>query len=149
MSRYSLAKKDDGFRLSAEAGQAAVMKVIEYYQIDIDSQPDRKTQKVIEGVCDRLVRSYRMGLLENKMDGNVLRIVQHLAKPPGEAKDLNWDKMSAKAKLATDGFDADDRYARSYALIACLTGLPPEGVHALEGADLSTAEDLGVLFLLG
>ena len=149
MGRFSLVKDESKYKLSAEAAQAQVMVVIDYYRIDIDAQPDRKSQKAIEGVCERLVQFYRMGLLENMKDGNVLRVIQHLQKPPGEATTLTWDKMSAKAKLATDGFDQDDRYARAYALVACLTGLPPEAVHKLEGVDLAAAEDLGLLFLLG
>jgi hypothetical protein len=149
MGRFSLVKDESKYKLSAEAAQAQVMQVIEYYRIDIDSQPDRKSQKAIEGVCDRLVTFYRMGLLENFKDGAVLRVKQHLTRPPGESTELLWDKMSAKAKLATDGFDQDDRYARAYALIACLTGLPPDAVKSLEGVDLGAAEDLGLLFLLG
>ena len=149
MGRFSLVKDESAYVLSAEAAQAQVMVVINYYKIDIDAQPDRKSQKAIEGMCDRLSNAYRAGLLENVKDGNILRVKQHLQSPPGEAKELLWDRMSAKAKLATDGYDQDDRYARAYALVACLTGLPPDAVKSLQGVDLGVAEDLGLLFLLG
>ena len=149
MGTFSLNRDESKYKLSPEAATAQVRQLIEHYQIDIDAQPDRKAKAAIEGVCERLVRFYRMGLLENVRDGNRLTVRQHLANPPGETKDLDWAQMGAKAKLATDGFDQDDRYARAYALIAHLTGLPPQAVHELRGVDLNAAEDLGLLFLLG
>jgi hypothetical protein len=149
MGKFSLPKPDAEYLLSEEAATEQLMVVLKHYSIDIEAQPDRRSQKALEAVCNRLVRAYRAGSLENVRDGNALKIKQHLRIPPGEVKELVWDRMTAKAKLATDGFPEDDRYARAYALAASLTGLPVGAIEKLEGADLSTAEDLGVLFLLG
>lgn len=149
MGQFSLKKEDSEYVLSAEAAHEQVMALLQHYKIDIDALPDRKDQRAIEGACKKLVEYYRMGVFENVRAGSALQVRQHLQSPPGETKELLWARMGAQAKLATDGYDADERYARVYALVACLTGLPVEAIHQLEGVDLAAAEDLGVLFLLG
>jgi len=149
MSVFSLSKDESKYKLSPEAALEQVRQLLDHYKIDIDALPERRDRQAVEGACHKLVGYYRMGLLENAREGSALKVRQHLQAPPGETKELLWDKMTAKAKLATDGFDANDRYARVYALIACLTGLPIEAITRLEGVDLAAAEDLGVLFLLG
>ncbi len=149
MGIFSLSKDESKYKLSPEAALSQVKDLLEHYKIDVDDIPERKDRAAIEGACKKLVGYYRQGVFENVREGGSLRVRQHLQQPPGEVKEILWDKMSAKAKLATDGFDADDRYARIYALIACVTGLPVDAITRLETVDLGAAETLGVLFLLG
>ncbi len=151
MGRWSLPKDDSKYVLSEESAEAAVRELVTYYHVDVDAIPDRKDRSAVEAALSGLVIDYRLGLLENLKDSSSgrLKVKQHLQDPPGSISEITYDKMSGKAKVASDGFDANDRYQRIYAIMGFLSGNPPEVIQALSGKDLSAAESLGMVFLLG
>jgi ABC-type Fe2+-enterobactin transport system substrate-binding protein len=149
MSRFSLVKNETQYKLSQETAESAVQELIQFYGVDVDALPDRKQQRSVEAAMSKLVDYYRMGLLENVRDGAVMKVKQHFANPPGDVREITYGQMSGKHKLASDGYDEDDRYARIYAILGSLAGLPDTAISALSGVDLSAAEDLGLVFLLG
>jgi hypothetical protein len=151
VSRFSLPKKPDDpkYRLSEESADAAVLELLAYYEIEIAELPDKEQQDVMEAVAAKLSRFYRMGLLENSRTDGVLKVMQHLQDPPGESKDLTYDRMTGSYKLAMDGFKDTQRYAATQALMAALCGLPPTSMQKLKGNDLSAMECLSVVFRQG
>lgn len=147
MGRFSLPKAE--YKLSEESAEKQVRELLAYYYIDVDAIPDKKERAAVESACAKLVNYFRAGYVEIARDGSKLTVKQHLQDAPGEVAELSYSKMGGRAKLATDGFDADDRYARIYAMLDHLSGSISGTIASLSGVDLSVAEDLGILFLLG
>ena len=120
-----------------------------YYEINIDELPGQEQRDAMESVASKLSRFYRMGMVENKREGGILKVTQHLANPPGEVKDLTYDRMSGAHKLVMDGFKDTERYAATQALMASLCGLPAAAIKKLVGNDLSLMECLSAVFRSG
>ena len=78
----------------------------------------------MEAAINGLQKSYRMGHLENIREGGVLKVKQRLQDPPADMRELVYGKMMGKHKRASDGYEQNDRYARIYAILASLAGLP-------------------------
>jgi hypothetical protein len=146
MGRFSLPKKATQYKLSQETADAAVLELLAYYAIDEEELPAEQ-RGFAPALFAKLSRYYRMGYLENVREGNVLRVKQHLQEPPGEVHDLVYGRMSAAAKLATDGFKETERYARMHALMGSLCETPI--LSALSGVDMSVMETLAAVFMLG
>lgn len=150
MGRFSLPKAGESkYPISSEIADAAVMDLLAYYEINIDDLPGQDQRDAMESVAAKLSRFYRMGLLENRREGGILKVVQHLANPPGEVKELTYDRMSGAMKLLMDGFKDTERYAASQALMAGLCGLPAASMKQLVGNDLSAMECLSAVFRQG
>lgn len=150
MSRFSLPKKDEAkYKVSEQVADAAVMELLGYYEIEIDELPDKEQQDAMEAISAKLSRFYRMGLLENSRAEGVLKVIQHLQNPPGQVRDLTYDRMTGGYKLAMDGFKDTQRYAATQSLMASLCGLPLAAMKKLSGNDLSAMECLSVVFRQG
>ncbi len=149
MGTFSIRKDETKYKLSEESARNAVLELVEYYNIDVDAMPDRKQRGQVESALGQLVRFYRMGILENIREGGILKVKQTLQAPPGSMTEIIYGEMSGEAKQASDGYDENDRYHRIYAILSFLTGLTPDAIAKLKRADLSAAEDLGLVFLLG
>jgi hypothetical protein len=149
MSKFSLPKKTDESKwLSEEVGNAAVIELLNYYEIEIEDLPDQGQRDAMDAVAAKLSRFYRMGLLENKRDDGVLKVVQHLQNPPegNTNPTLIYGRMTGGYRLAMDGFKENQRFAATQALMAALCGLPPSEMKKLTGNDLSAMECLSTVF---
>ncbi len=147
MTRFKLPKTE--YPLSEDSATACAMELITFYSMDIEAIEDKQTRGIVEDCASKLVRFYRMALLENIREGADLIVKQHFREKHGDVDSLTWKKMDGKAKLATDGYDPNDRYARAYALADYLTGSVSGTVEKLSGVDLAVVENLGSFFLLG
>ena len=146
---FDLEEGDDEL-LSEESAKKAVKELLQYYHVSVKDIPDKKSKEAVEASVRKLVTYYRRGVFENVREGTVLRVRHNLQEPMGAVNQIVYERMSGKAKLATDGFDVNDRYARIFAMLDFLTGMPKDTLATgMCPADLSAAEDLGVLFLLG
>lgn len=151
MGEWDLEQGTEENKISEENAKKCVKDLINYYRIDIRSIPDSRQQKIMSAAFTKMVGYYARGLLENWKEGGILKVKQHLASPlNGEGQQtVVYDRMSGEAKLATDGTDPNDRYARIFALLDFLSGNTPGFVKKFSGEDLSVAEDLGAVFLMG
>ena len=149
MGIFSLNRDESKYRLSEEAGNAAVVELLAYYEIEIDELPDQDQRDAMTAVAKKLARFYRMGLLENNDAEGTLKVIQHLQAPPGETKDLTYDRMTGAHKLAMDGFKDNQHFARMQALMGSLCGLPAAAMKKLTGNDASAMECLSAVFRQG
>jgi len=147
MSKFSLPKTD--YQISEESALAQVMQFVTYYAIDIDGISDAETRAAVEMAGNKLVEFCRMGLLEITLENGDLKIKQNLKRPPGEVAQITYGVIRGDAKLATDGFAANDRYKRSYAMMERLSDSISGTIKQLQGVDLAVVENLGLFFLLG
>ncbi len=147
MGKWDLPQAD--LPISEETAEKAVKELIVYYHVDVGNIPTNKDRRDVEAALNSLQKSYRAGYLENIREGGVLKVKQHLQDPPADMRELVYGKMMGKHKRASDGYEQNDRYARIYAILASLAGLPLEVMEGMSKVDLDVAEALGLVFLLG
>lgn len=152
MGRFSLPKKKDEYKISQESADASVRDLLDYYKINLEELPDKDQRSAMEAVSAKLSIYYRMGLIENTHTGGAagpLKVTQHLQEPPGEVRELVYNRMDGAARLATDGYSEKEQNAKAQALMAYLCGLPAEFMRSLVGNDLSAMECLSAVFRSG
>jgi hypothetical protein len=148
MGKWDLPESEN-LPIGPEVAEKAVKDLIAYYHVDVANIPNAKDKRAVEASLNSLQKAYRAGYLENVREGGTLKVKQHLQDPPGEMRELVYGKMQGRHKRASDGFEENDRYARIYAILASLSGNPPEVLEALSKIDCDLAEALGLVFLLG
>jgi len=142
-SKFSIEKRKK-YKLSREAAMEIILNFCEHFDVDVDSNEDRKSQKQMDSLLNSLLDFVRRGFIEIKED---FTIVQHLQKPPGEKVFVDYKRITGKQKMAMDGLDETDRYGQIYACLGAASGLGDQFIQSLEGIDLKVAEALSIAFL--
>jgi hypothetical protein len=141
MSQFSRAPKE--YKLSEETAQASVMRILDYYEIDIDAAPE-PVRPSLEAALIKIRSAFREGVLEI-VDPMTIR--HHLRKAPGAIAVLDYGEFTGKNKRELDGFGPTDTYKRMHAFLGSITGLGSTAISALAAVDLSIAEALALVFL--
>ena len=146
MSKYGL-KKDKKFLISEEAAVDQVVRLLGYYDIDVDrltSGDDSEMAAKFEMALDSVRDYFRTGQLElGEADGSKLTVIHHLR--GGDT--LTYGEVSSKAKIAMERFDPQAGYSRLYAFMGALCGIGKGAIEKLGPQDLSVVEVLGTVFL--
>lgn len=125
--------------LGEEAAADQLQLFMDYYEVELDdtqaSQAD--AVKVAKAKVLKAVRLGRVEFREN--DG--FEIMQ---KVNGGKTEVIYKELTGKAKMAMG--DKSD-YGKIYALLGSLAGIGETAIQKFRGADLSTAECIGMLFL--
>jgi hypothetical protein len=141
MAWYQTKKKRD-FKLSEEAGQAAVLELLEFYGVELEFTKDAKESA--DKSLDELRDYYRMGLLENKQDENLgFCVVQHLE----SGQDLTYREMKGADRLVADRFDVKTQLNEKVdAILGKLSGLGDGAITKLMRDDRKAAALVATVF---
>lgn len=142
MSKYAIVPRAE-FILSEESAVAEVVRLLTYYDIDVETISDAESKAAFERSLDALTKYVRTGTVEVTEDADSrLSVVQHL--PSGAT--LTYGELGAKHKLAMDRVPREESYKRIYALMGSLCGLGPTAIEKLSAKDLAVVEVLGTVF---
>ena len=106
MGKYSLKKKE--YALSEEVAHDQMMLLIEYYDIDIDSIGDEKTEKTVEQMFNKLVEYVRLGKISIEMVKDDLKIIQNLS----NGTTIEYKEVGSGAQIAMDKYKSHQTYHR-------------------------------------
>jgi hypothetical protein len=142
MSKWYQTKKEKEFKLSEEAGQAAVLKLIDFYGVELEFTKD--AQDSADKSLDNLRDYYRMGLLENKEDESLgFCVIQHLA----SGQTLTYREMKGSDRLVADRFDAKTQLNEKVnAILGKLSGLGDDAIMKLMRDDRKAAVLVATVF---
>lgn len=142
-SKFSIEDKKK-YKLSEEAALEVVKDFCVKFDIDIDAIDDKRQKKQMENLLSSLADFVRRGFVEINQDYS---IVQHLQAAPGEVVTINYKRITGEQKLAMDGKDENEQYAKLYACLGAASGLGEAAIKKLSGIDLKIAEALSLAFL--
>jgi hypothetical protein len=133
-------KKEPEYKLSEEAGRAAVLEFVSFYDVEFGDKPDKN----FDGLMDDLVKYYRMGLLENRKDDNLgFCVVQHLK----SGQDLTYREMKGSDRLVADRFDVKtEANEKVNAILGKLSGLGDDAIMKLMRDDRRAALLVATIF---
>lgn len=144
MAKHSKFKTTKKTKISVENAIEQVKGFCERY--DIDPEPEGgELNEALEGILDALVEYVSLGYLEFNDD---FSITQHLQYPPGDVKEIKYNRINGKMKRAMDGFKEIEQYGKIYALMGASCGLGGDLVENLKGVDLKVLEGIGLTFLV-
>ena len=125
--------------LSEESAAEQIDLFMEYYEVDLEDIPEALADGVAAAKA-KVEKAIRKGRVEIR-DGEGLEIMQKIN---GGKSEVVYGELTGKAKIAMG--DKTD-YGKIYALLGALAGIGETAIQKLRGADLSTAECIGMLFL--
>ncbi|MDR1287997.1 MAG: hypothetical protein LBK08_10345 [Treponema sp.] len=142
MGKWYQAKKEKEFRLSEEAGQAAVLEFLNFYGVELEFARD--AEESADKSLDAMRDYYRMGLLENKHDESLgFCVVQHLV----SGQTLTYREMKGSDRLAADRFDAKTQLnEKANAILGKLSGLGDDAIMMLMRDDRKAAVLVATVF---
>lgn len=131
--------------LSEEVAQEQVQILLDYYDIEADTEELEPAQKkAISSSISKIKRGIMNGIIEITGD-NGLKITQMLQNPPGDVSTLEYGRVSGKSRVSMK--DGGSEYERCYQLVGSVTGVGAKAIQNLDIRDLKYCEALGVLFL--
>ena len=135
--------------LSYENSAAEVVKLLQYYDFDVEAITDVKKRKSTLEQLEDVTREFMKGTFEIKQSADgAPEVIQHLFHTQGAnpLKEITYVEFSGKVRVASDGKDMKtELFGAVYQMLGALTGLGP-GIMELRGADMKAAEALGNLF---
>lgn len=146
ISKFSITKMKGENKISEENAMKDVLAACVQFDIDVDSEVDKKKKKNTEGMLNAILDFIMRGILE--INTGTWEITHHLQGDySASLKDLVYKPITGKQKLAMDGKDENDRYEMLYAVLGESCGLGESVVKQLMGVDLKAAETLTLFFL--
>lgn len=143
MTKHSKFKTKKKTKISIETATEQVIGFCERY--DIDPEPEGgELNESLEAILEALVEYVSLGYLEFNED---FSITQHLQYPPGDVKEIKYNRINGKMKRAMDGFKATEQYGKIYALMGASSGMG-DIIENLQGVDLKVLEGIGLTFLV-
>ena len=142
MGKWYQTKKEKEFKLSEEAGQAAVLEFLDFYGVELEFAKD--TEESADKSLDDLRDYYRMGLLENKQDDTLgFCVIQQLE----SGQDLTYREMKGSDRIVADRFDVKTRLNEKVnAILGKLSGLGDDAVMKLMRDDRKAAVLVATVF---
>jgi hypothetical protein len=133
------------YKVSEETATSALNGFFECYEVDPKEEAISDDQRIaIDAAIAKVTKAIRLGKVT--IEGMI--ITQTLSKAPSEVTTVVYGEMTAKAKVEMGKKSQDDHYGRIYCLLGSLSGLGERAIMGLKGSDLSTAESIGIIFLL-
>jgi hypothetical protein len=120
--------------------QAGIM--LDYYDIDPEDLPEDQ-QKVVETYTRKLIKAIMKGRVEIKEVDGKPAITQFT----DGGSTIEYGVLSGKAREETSKVKDNNHYGKIFAMLGSMGNVGKDGISALEGPDLTTAEALGMLFL--
>jgi len=141
--------------LSEETAREQVQTMLDYYDIDFDvdfedDDGSGDSKRAALRAHRHLIKETMRGRLDFEEDesGNLL-ITQHLKHPllKNDISKIVYRPVTGRAKTAMRAAGQNDLHGKIYAFLGGLTGQGKTVIEAMQGTDLRTAENLGLLFL--
>lgn len=130
-------------KISAENAKIEIDKIIEFYEIEGASEDN-----VIKGIVAKLMTAVSKARLEVEVSGDGISITQHLAKPIGALEKLVYGELTGGSKRAMARIkDDSDVFGKIYALLGSMAKEDAAIFEKMRAPDITTAEQLGMLFL--
>ena len=133
--------------ISEENAREQVQVFLDYYEISLEDIKNTEAKNGLDSTLDKLTKQIMLGKLEVREDGGEIKVTQHLKKPLGESKEIEYHELSGKHKVAMKDKGEKDFYGRIYAMMGSVSGLGETAIVSLKGTDLSVVECLGALYL--
>ena len=135
-------------QISEEVAKEQFEQFCEYYDFDAEDATAEDVRVALDAATARIIKAIMRGRLEVKdVDGDIT-VRQVLKHPMGDVSELSYGVLTGKAKIAMEKKKKqDDHHGKIYALLGSLSGLGEGAISSLRGADLSTAECVGMVFL--
>jgi len=146
MGKYSLTKKEPV--ISAENAHASVMKILERYNIDIDSMDEEK-QAAYEQTVDNVVKCFVNGdfdLLEENGELKIKQFLRHTS-TNSTVSELVYAEARGKDHIAMKKEGNEQAKMLSLLSSMCETNGGAAIIEQLRSSDLTNAEYLSLLFL--
>jgi hypothetical protein len=139
--------KEDKYKLSEESARKTFDEFIDYYEIDPEDIKETEAKNGLERVVEKMIKYIRLGRVEIKIEKEGMKVIQHLKRPPGEMKEIEYGEISGRNKTQMKDKNPNDFHGRLYAMMGSLSGLGEKAMLDLKGVDLALVECLGALFL--
>jgi hypothetical protein len=133
--------------ISEENARAQVQTFLDYYEINLEDVKNTEAKNGLDSTIDKVVKQIMLGKIEIREEADTIIVNQHLKKPMGEIKIIEYAELGGKHKVAMKDKGANDFYGRLYAMLGSISGLGETAIVGLKGTDLSACEALGVLYL--
>ena len=133
--------------ISRESAAAQVKTFLDFYEIKNEDIEKTEKDNKLEPVVEKLTQQIMAAHLEIVEEKGTLKVTQNLKIAPGELKQISYDILGGKNKVAMRDKGVNDFYGRSYAMMGSLCGLGETAILNLKGVDLSVVETLGALYL--
>lgn len=147
ISKFSITKSKKTI-IAPENAEKTVIKMCEHFDVDVDAIKDKKQRNSTENMLEGLVEFISRGLIE--IDEKTFHIKQNLNKPIGQDNsviNIDYKQITGEQKLAMDGYEENEFYAKMYACLGAASGLGEHVIQKLSGVDLKAAETLTIFFL--
>jgi len=144
MSDFALVRPEP--KLSRETALGEVRKILEFYEYDIDAQPEA-FKGLAEAALEKITSAFQDGSLELSDDVAEFTIVQNLKKSPKVTGPISYGEFTAGTKQKLDKVPTGETYTRLNTLLAILAKTLPDVFKGMSAVDYTTAEALGFLFL--
>lgn len=141
MDAKALSEKDKPV-ISLESATAEVERLMSFY----DVSTDEAVLAISKGKLIRACMDGKISIFE--VDGDV-HVKQVLRREVAGKKELVYEAVSGKSKLAMKGIGQDDSYSNMYAILASLSGLKISDFMDMKSPDLGLSEALSLIFLKG
>jgi hypothetical protein len=136
-------KEDKKYKISEESAQEELIKILKFYDIDIDRfMKDKQSENVGENILDAIIEYLRLGKIEIQTT-NGFEIIHHLV----NGEKLVYAQIQAKYKREMDKCEVNGN-SKIYAFMGALCGLGTGAIDKLHANDLAVVEVVGAIFLL-
>jgi len=135
--------------ISFEVAKNQLNILLDYYEINPEEETKEETKESLEQAIAQVEKAIRKGRVTIRETEEGLEVSQKLKKPLGEADTIKYKELCGAAKVEMEkNCKINHNYKKIYALCAAMSSLPETFFHKIRGVDMSTAESLGLIFLL-
>lgn len=132
--------------ISEENAQRAVNYFLKYYRVDSTGQDENTV--AVRTASEKLTKAVMEGRLIFEIRDGDMFVTQKLIKPLGPRSEIEYGELNGKAKLQMKHNIDTDTHGKIQSLMGGLCKLGGTVLSGLKGADLSTMESVGLVFLL-
>lgn len=133
--------------ISEDSARAQLDLFLDFYEISLEDIKNTEAKMGMENTIEKIAKTIRKGRLEITEEGDNLKVVQTLKRPPGETKTIEYSIVAGRHKITMKDKGKDDHYGRLYAMMGGISGLGEKAIVSLDGVDMSLVECLGALYL--
>jgi hypothetical protein len=132
--------------ISQETAQAAVKKLLDFYDIEVDKIKDVDRRHAVEEQIEKLISGVTKGRLEIEVEGPKCQIKQYLKIPvEGVPNPIVYKEVTGRAQAEPCEDNSNPR-AKIQVLLGVVSGYGPAIFKAMIGADNSYSQAIGTIF---
>lgn len=132
--------------VAKEVAEAEFDRFVESMDLDLDeTSMDAEDSTAFNKQKSRIIRAMQAGALVVNSDGEAAYVPQH---PRSKYKELiTFRERTGASLIATDGKKKNQDAAKTYAIMADITGLHPGVFAGLVGSDIKVCEAIYALLM--